>query len=44
MIIWAVLGALVPLILYWLLGYLLTRWWLKSRDLETVRLYLNPRG
>ena len=35
------LGALFPLILYWLISYALTRWWLTQRDRETVKLYLN---
>jgi len=32
-------GALIPLLLYWLLSYLLTRWWLLVRDRETLTLY-----
>jgi hypothetical protein len=35
------LGALFPLMLYWLISYALTRWWLTQRDRETVKLYLN---
>lgn len=33
------LAALVPLLIYWLLGYMLTRWWLSVRARETVEFH-----
>lgn len=36
-----VFGALIPLLMYWLLSYALTRWWLIARDRETLSLYTS---
>ena len=34
-----VIGAFCPLILYWILGYFMTRWWLNVRARETVEFH-----
>jgi hypothetical protein len=34
-----VFGSLCPLLLYWLIGYVMTRWWLNIRARETVRFH-----
>ena len=39
----SLIGALIPLALYWALSYLLTIWWLNQRDRETLELYSSAR-
>jgi len=39
----SLIGALIPLALYWALSYLLTIWWLNQRDRETLELYGSAR-
>jgi len=40
----SLIGALIPLALYWVLSYLLTIWWLNQRDRETLEIYGGARG
>lgn len=35
----SIIGAIIPLFMYWILSYLLTRWWLMIRDRETLSIY-----
>lgn len=41
LLISSVIGAIVPILLYWIFGYILTRIWLDKRAHETVEIYLS---
>lgn len=44
LLISSLIGALVPILLYWILGYILTRIWLDKRAHETVEIYLSRQS
>ena len=39
----SLLGAIFPILCYWLLSYLITRWWLDKRARETVAMYMEQQ-